>query len=181
MTTCFPARAPIVCIAFAVAGCIADEGEAGDGGPAGGNAGADLGEPPASPDIVGRDAAGVPMLDADAAPEPAPDAAPRPGCEGRYTVSSWVVVESGFDATGFNDFLATQIQANSLVLSAVALVDAEGLTLALQQLGPDGQPLPDVPAGEPLHLDADGAGNVSTRTPGSIVMQGNSGTSGTTG
>jgi hypothetical protein len=151
-------------------GCIteADDG-AGDAG---------------APEDAGDATDAGPMADAapeaDAAP-PAPDAAPAPLppdasvlpaglCEGRYAVSSWVVVDAGFDASAFSTFLTDALSDGALRLAAVTVFEADALTLTITQVDADGLPLPGAPVGEPLRLGRGADGRLATVESGVVAF-----------
>ena len=111
--------------------------------------------------------------DADDHPE---DGAPEPSaaCEGRYSMSSWAVVESAFDASAFSTFLTDALMNGTLILSLITLREgadpSEGMTLGVSQLGPDGQPDANLPVGEPLRVSVSPAGEILTLTPGVVAF-----------
>lgn len=169
---------PWVAFSLAAIGCVSNESDdlvvdaiaapAGDAEDASDPLENDASEPDAfEPEPATADT-GSP---ADARPEPGP---PPGGCEGRYTMTSWAVVESFFDASSFSTFLSDSLTQGTLVLSVLTLSDPAGgadqMTLDVAQRGPGGDPLPGAPVGEPLTIGVGPDGTITTRTPGVITF-----------
>lgn len=116
------------------------------------------------------DAAAVP--DPDAAALPDPDAVARPAglCEGRYMVSSWAIVDAGFDAASFGAFLTDSLTGGTLRLAVVTLFEDDALTLTITQVDAEGLPLPGAPVGEPLRVGLGADGRVTTIEPGVVAF-----------